>query len=71
MVARLVGFVARKRRSNISFFECVYARFLWCVVHIIFGIAPPLNIEDLFHQWLQQGGQNLKLYFLTGAAALC
>ena len=49
------------------FFKCAYARFMWRAVHIVFGIAPPLSFENLFHQWL--GGQNPNLYLLTGAVS--
>jgi hypothetical protein len=38
------------------FFECAYARFRWRVVHIVLGIVPPLNIDDLFNNWIKQGG---------------
>jgi hypothetical protein len=35
------------------FFECAYARFLWRVVHIVFGIVPPLNTDNLFNNWIK------------------
>jgi hypothetical protein len=30
------------------FFDCYYARFMWGLIHIIFGIRPPHNTNHLF-----------------------
>jgi hypothetical protein len=49
MVVRYVAFVG----LAVTLSEYSYARFLWRVVHFVFGIAPLLNIEDMLHQWLQ------------------
>ena len=53
------------------FFECAYAKFLWRAVHLLFGIAPPLNIDDLFVTWSKMGGVIYNSLLLTAAAALC
>ena len=68
-VAKHVVFVTLQRLSNIFLSECAYmldscGEQYACIV---FGIAPPLNFENLFYQWL--GEQIPNLYLLTGAAA--
>jgi hypothetical protein len=30
------------------FFECKYVKFLWCVLHMVFGITPPHTVANLF-----------------------
>jgi hypothetical protein len=32
-------------------FYCSYVIFVWGLVHITFGIHPPLNTNDLFNTW--------------------
>ena len=67
-IAKPVAFVTLQRLSNIFLSECAYmldscGEQYACIV---FGIAPPLNFENLFYQWL--GEQIPNLYLLTGAA---
>ena len=53
------------------FFECFHAKFLWRTVHLLFGIAPPLGIDDLFDNWSKTGGNTRNSLLLTAATALC
>jgi hypothetical protein len=46
-----------------------YAKFLWRVIHIVFGVIPPLRVELLFNRWYKQGGNQYNSLLLTGAAA--
>jgi hypothetical protein len=47
------------------FFECVYARFVYMVVHIVFRTVPPLNTDNLFNNWIKQGRQKPNINLLT------
>jgi hypothetical protein len=40
-----------QKQSTISYFDCFYVKFLWRSIHILFGLTPPSNIDDLFHNW--------------------
>ena len=53
------------------FFDCAYARFFWRAIHLVFGLAPPKDVDDLFNHWLKQGGRKPNLYLLTGISAMC
>jgi hypothetical protein len=33
------------------FFDCYYARFIWGLPHITFGITPSCNIQHMFRPW--------------------
>lgn len=67
MIARFVA----QRLSNI-FFSSVYLLDFCGMLYIIFGITTPLNLEYLFHQWLNLGSQKVEPILIdTGAAPLC
>ena len=53
------------------FFDCTYAKFLWRSVHILFGIAPPIDMADLFDSWSKMGTSKHNTLLLSAAAALC
>lgn len=53
------------------FFECHFARFIWRVVSLTFGLRAPYSIEDLFSLWLQGIDPKLRLKILVGAVAIC
>jgi hypothetical protein len=55
----------------ITFFECFYVKFLWRAVHLMFGISPPLSIDDLFVNWSKTGGNIHNSLILTATSALC
>jgi hypothetical protein len=40
---------------NHLFFDCVYAKFLWRAIHILFGLTPPTDMSDLFLVWSKIG----------------
>ena len=51
---KIGNIVKRKQDSKSSvhlFLDCFYVKFLWRVVHLLFGILPPPNIFDLFNRW--------------------
>jgi hypothetical protein len=53
------------------FFNCYYAKFLWRAVHLMFGISPPLSMEDLFVTWSKKSSKPQNALLLTAASALC
>jgi hypothetical protein len=37
---------------NHIFIECPFAKIVWRIIHMSFGLAPPKNIKNLFGNWL-------------------
>ena len=35
------------------FFDCQFARTIWRIIHMSFGLAPPKNVTNLFRNWLK------------------
>jgi hypothetical protein len=35
------------------FFECPFAKVIWCIVHMTFSLVPPKNVTNLFGNWLK------------------
>jgi hypothetical protein len=52
------------------FFDCHIARCIWRVVQVSFNILPPLNIQHMFHNWLQGVDLKLKNKIWVGAVFL-
>jgi hypothetical protein len=57
--------------STPFFFQCYYAKFLWRAVHLLFGLSPPISIDDLFVNWSKSGDTTHNSLLLTAASALC
>ena len=54
------------------FLDCLYAKFLWRAVHLLFGISPPpQSIDDLFNRWSKMASNDHNSLLLTAASALC
>jgi hypothetical protein len=34
------------------FFECHMAKLIWRLIHLTFGLSPPMNVTNLFDNWL-------------------
>jgi hypothetical protein len=49
----------------------MYAKFLWRAVHLLFGLTPPQNIDDLFNGWSKKGNKKENALLLTVASTLC
>ena len=56
MVVNYVASVVILNPSILWFFECYHARFVWHALHIVFGLVPPLSVENLFKGWHKHGG---------------
>ena len=56
--SKFCSFCNKEESIQHPFFSCAYARFMWRAIHIVFDIASTMNIEDVFNQWLKQGGKN-------------
>ena len=63
-------FLSCFRDNSPSLFYCFYAKFLWRSIHILFGISPPTNIDDLFYHWSKLGNKKYNTLLLTAASAL-
>jgi hypothetical protein len=35
------------------FFDCPFAKLIWCIIYMTFGLAPPKNMTNLFGNWLK------------------
>ena len=70
MVTKNVVSVILRKPFN-TFFNCFYAKFLWRAVHILFGISPPSNMDDLFIRWSKLLNKKYNSLLLTAASALC
>jgi hypothetical protein len=55
-----VAFCYKDETIKHLFFNCYYARFLWGLTHITFGISPPHNIIHMFGSWTNVIGGQLK-----------
>jgi hypothetical protein len=53
------------------FYDCYYARFLWELTQIAFGITPPHSVQYMFGTWTNQVGDKLRRQLLTGASTFC
>ena len=63
-------FLPSFRVNSTPFFDCYYAKFLWRSIHLLFGISPPLSINDLFESWSKLGSKKVNSLLLTTASAL-
>jgi hypothetical protein len=34
------------------FFDCSFAKIVWRIIHMTFGISPPTSVSNLFRNWL-------------------
>jgi hypothetical protein len=53
------------------FFECRFARRVWGVIFLAFGIPPPSSVSNMFGSWLEGFEHNLRNIILLGAASTC
>ena len=43
------------REESIQHLFFAYTKFFWRAIHLVFGLAPPKNVDDLFNHWLNKG----------------
>ena len=68
--SKVCSFCNREETIQHLFFDCAYAKFFWRAIHLVFGLAPPKNVDDLFNHWLKQGVINQN-YIYWQAYRLC
>jgi hypothetical protein len=61
------SFCCRDESIQHLFFDCFYARFVWGLLHITFGIRPPLNTNHLFGTWSNSLSGSFKRQLLATA----
>jgi hypothetical protein len=54
-----------------QFFDCRFARVVWALIHIAFGISRLYNVFNLFDTWLSGFDKNIRNIVLLGAVATC
>ena len=53
------------------FYECRFARFVWCIIQVATGLFPPRGVSNMFGNWLRGIRKDLKSLILLGAATIC
>jgi hypothetical protein len=53
------------------FYECRFARFVWCIIQVATGLFPPRSVSNMFGNWLQGIRKDLKSLILLGVATIC
>jgi hypothetical protein len=66
----MCSFCSSKETIQHLFFDCVLARFIWRVVHVVTGLAPPNNIRHLFGAWVWDMNSRDRKIFLVGIGAM-
>lgn len=51
-------------------FDCLYAKFLWRMVHFLLGLVPPKDVHDLFIAGTNKGDSNKPLLLIGCATFL-
>ena len=46
-------FKSNKETIQHLFFDCHVSRFIWRAIQIAFGLQPPVDVANLFGNWLQ------------------
>jgi hypothetical protein len=52
------------------FFECVLAKFIWRVFHLVSGLFAPNNIRHMFRSWVYGMNPKERQIFLVGIGAM-
>jgi hypothetical protein len=52
------------------FVDCMMAMFIWWVIHLTFGIGPPVSINQMFGNWVINMKRSLRNLFLVGIGAM-
>jgi hypothetical protein len=52
------------------FFECPFAKIIWRLIHMTFGLTPPKNITNLFGNWLKGIPKNDLVQIRVGVCAV-
>jgi hypothetical protein len=47
------------------FFDCALTKFIWRVVYIVSGLAPPNNIRHMFGAWVHGMNSSTRQIFLV------
>jgi hypothetical protein len=55
---------------NRLFILCPFVKLVWRVLHATFGISPPINITNLFENWLNSIDAKTKAKIHIGVLAL-
>jgi hypothetical protein len=52
------------------FFDCALTKFIWRVVYLVSGLAPPNNIRHMFRVWVHSMNSSDRQIFLIGICAM-
>jgi hypothetical protein len=70
MVVLSVFFCDQEESMQHLFLDCPFAKIIWRIVDMTFNIRPPVNITNLFGNWLNGVANKDKGYIRVGVCAL-
>jgi hypothetical protein len=59
-----------KKSIQHLFFECRFAKIVWCIIHMTFDFTPPKNVTNLFGNWLKGIPNNNLVQIRVGVYAV-
>jgi hypothetical protein len=66
----MCGFCSNNETVQHLFFDCVIAKFVWRVVQLASGLAPPNNIRHMLGAWVYDMSSSNRQIFLVGIGAM-
>jgi hypothetical protein len=63
-------FCDNKESIQHLFFECPFAKIVWRIIFMTFGLAPPKNITNLFGNWLKGIPKKELIFIRVGVCAV-
>jgi hypothetical protein len=63
-------FCDQKETIQHLFIQCPLAKMVWRIIHMTFGISPPMNLKNLFGKWLDGVAKTDKAHIRVGVCAL-
>jgi hypothetical protein len=52
------------------FFDCALTKFIWRVIQLVSGLAPPNNIRHMFGAWVHEMNSSNRQIFLVSIGAM-
>jgi hypothetical protein len=53
------------------FYECRFARFVWCTIQVATGLFPPRGVSNMSGNWLRGIRKDLKSLILLRVTTIC
>jgi hypothetical protein len=66
----MCSFCSNNETIQHLFFDCVHAKFICRVIHVVTELAPPNNIRHIFGAWVWDMNSRDRQIFLVGIGAM-